>query len=116
MVAKEYRLAGNMAGNTPFVLITIALALMCQVYVAGAHTGGSFNPAVSVALTFECDNIFEEASSICRRGDLWIYILAPYCGGIFAGLAALGLGAASGMFTDAGVKAVKDADDGHDSD
>ena len=54
MIAKEPRCSANMAGPTPIILITIALALACQVFVAGSHTGGCFNPAVATALSVEC--------------------------------------------------------------
>jgi len=64
----------------------VALTLLAMIILSAAHSGGCLNPAVGLAqVSWSLINFGTTNSAYYQ--NLWIYILAPFTGAIFAGIA-----------------------------
>ena len=61
---------------------TVGIALLCNICLAGGHTGAALNPAVGLAQTVFAS--WQMCSGTYKY--LWIYICGPYLGGLLAGI------------------------------
>jgi aquaporin Z len=68
------------AGNHYFG-IAIGFTVMASAFAAGPVSGGAFNPAVAIGPT-----IIDSIKGGSSLGNLWIYLVGPFTGGILAAL------------------------------
>ena len=68
-----------------FGCIAISTTLLAMICVSGSKTGGCLNPAVGLAQTLYQNFVSPDSEKDWQY--LWMYIVAPFTGGILAGLA-----------------------------
>jgi aquaporin Z len=64
------------AGNSYYGL-AIGFTVMAMAYAFGSISGGAFNPAVAVGISI---------MQLASWGDIWIYLIGCFAGGLLAGI------------------------------
>jgi len=64
------------AGNSYYGL-AIGFTVLAMAYAFGSISGGAFNPAVAVGISI---------MQISSWGDIWIYLVGCFAGGLLAGI------------------------------